>query len=77
MKKNLNFIYESKCLKQFKSIGSTGSDSSSEEIKWIEKEIEILKNINNEYILKYLDSFEISLMGFRIYFIVTHNYDVD
>ena len=50
----------------------------SDQLKWIEDEINILKSLNkSEYVINYLDSFiEIVDSEYKVYFIATTFYEV-
>ena len=50
--------------------------SDSEDLKSIEKEIELLKSIKNEYLINYLDSFSNIIGEYKIYHVVTDLYQV-
>ena len=56
-------------IKQFKSIIKSAID-----IEPIQREIDILKMTNNEFILKYLDSFYIEERSGKIYYLITQYY---
>ena len=52
----------------------------SDQLKWIEDEINILKSLSNqsEYVINYLDSFVEDLNSkYKVYFIVTTFYEVN
>lgn len=57
-------------MKQFKTI------NSSNEIKFVEEELKILKTMDNHYLIKYFDSFLVSVMNFEIYYIITELFEV-
>lgn len=58
-------------MKQFKAL------STSFDIKYVVKEIEILKSLNNKYIIKYLDSFQEASKNSTTYYAVTNYYEVN
>ena len=52
----------------------------SDQLKWIEDEINILKSLSNqsEYVINYLDSFVQEVdSDYKVYFIVTTFYEVN
>ena len=52
----------------------------SDQLKWIEDEINILKSLSNrsEYVINYLDSFVEEVdSDYKVYFIVTTFYEVN
>ena len=64
---HISYIF-SKALKQYKT-----TFQSDEEMNLINEEIRILKNINNDFILKYFDSFveSLSFSGSKVLYLVT------
>ena len=57
-------------MKQFKAIDSL------KDLKFVEEEIKILKTLDNQYLIKYLDSFLGSVMNFEIFYIITDLFEV-
>ncbi len=45
-------------------------------MKSIKKEIEILRGLKNDYVINYLDSFDLMVNGYKICHLVTNFYEV-
>ena len=68
---NVFELFKRKILKRFKAA------NSDYELKLINNEIDLLKNMNNPFILKYLDFFNVVQESEKVFYLVTPFYQVN